>query len=349
MAPRSRRLVALFPLALAACSILNPEGDIPKSTTLIPDANLRISPNYSITIEKIVYGAAGAALLYYIYDPLAPNWEVREEQVAEDTYRLSLRMKRFHIGGEGEASQLFRRWARALQEEGEASGYQIRDFVEGIESTTPIARRYAEGTVRLTRTAAVGTPVAVVPQPASGSSVAPERAVPPASDSGSGAAAVAAPASELARSESKALERKPLPRPPPIGDDFLGLAHEASINARALFEFDKATLTPAGKAILDRDLVARRAALGRLSVVLVSGHTDRIGSYDYNQRLSQARADAVRDYLVGRGFRREMVHTAAYGKTRPLPGITCPDTLSREAQIACLAPQRRVEVSAGER
>lgn len=344
MVHRSRWLVGLFPLALAACGTLNPEGDIPKSTTLIPDANLRLSPNYSITIEKIVYGAAGAALLYYIYDPLAPNWEVREEQVAEDTYRLSLRMKRFHIGGEGEAIQLFRRWAGALQQEGEASGYQVRDFVEGIESTTPIARRYAEGTVRLTRTAAVGTPVAVAPQAASGGSATTERAAPPASAPGP-----LAPASEAARSESKAPERKPLPRPPPIGDDFLGLAHEATINARALFEFDKAALTPAGKAILDRDLVARRAALGRLSVLLVSGHTDRIGSYEYNQRLSQARADAVRDYLVGRGFRREMVHTAAYGKTRPLPGVTCPDTLSREAQIACLAPQRRVEVSAGER
>lgn len=333
MPRRLRALVVPLAVALAACGSLNPKGDIPKSTTIIPDANLRLSPNYSITIEKIVYGAAGAALLYFIYDPLAPNWEVREEQVAEDTYRLSLRMKRFHIGGEGEAMQVFRRWAGNLQRESEASGYQIRDFVEGIESTTPIARRYAEGTIRLTRTATTGNAVVVAPVATSGPDQAPAEA-----GSSPGAAS---------KSDGVPGERKPLPRPPPVGDELPGLAHEATINARALFEFDKASLTTNGKAVLERELVARRAALGQLSLLLVSGHTDRIGSYEYNQRLSEARAKAVRDYLVSRGVRRETIQTVAYGKTRPLAGVDCPESLAREAQIACLAPQRRVEVSAG--
>jgi outer membrane protein OmpA-like peptidoglycan-associated protein len=338
MPSRSRLLAVVVPLAVAACGTINPQGDIPKSSPLIADANLRVSPNYSITIEKIVYGAAGAALLYWIYDPLAPNWEVREEQVAEDTYRLSLRMKRFHIGGEGEASQVFRRWANNLQREGEASGYQIRDFVEGIESTTPIARRYAEGTVRLTRQAQAGDAVALAPLP-----------VPAVVGDAVAVATATAPAGDAARDDRGRVERKPLPRPPPLGDDLLGLAHEATLDARALFEFDQATLTASGKAVLERELVARRGRLGRLTLLLVSGHADRIGSYEYNQRLSQARASAVRDYLVSRGFARDTIQTAAYGKARPLAGIVCSESLSREAQIACLAPQRRVEVSAGER
>ena len=342
---RRARIALVLPLVVAACGSLNPKGDIPKSTTLIPDATLKVSPNYSITIEKVIYGAAGAALLYFIYDPLAPNWEVSEEQLAEDTYRLSLRMKRFHTGGDGEAQQVFRRWAERLQREAEAAGYQIRDFVEGIESSTPIARRYARGTVRVVHAAAPVNPVALAPVVAAEAPASPTaHAVSPT---------MAVPLQAPASGSSPSTGRQPaapraLPKPPPEDADLVGVTHQATLNARALFEFDKAVLTAGGKAVLDRDLVARKADLGQLRLLVVSGHADRIGSYEYNRRLSEARAHAVRDYLVSRGFRHEAVRTIAYGESRPVAGVTCPETLPREAQIACLAPHRRVEVSASQ-
>jgi OOP family OmpA-OmpF porin len=77
--------------------------------------------------------------------------------------------------------------------------------------------------------------------------------------------------------------------------------------------------------------------------VLVTGHTDRIGSQAYNQKLSERRADAVRDYLVSKGVPRDKIETLGMGKTQPIPGVVCNQKALREL-IACLAPNRRVEV-----
>jgi len=81
----------------------------------------------------------------------------------------------------------------------------------------------------------------------------------------------------------------------------------------------------------------------RLELVLVTGHTDRIGTQAYNQKLSERRADAVRDYLVSKGVARDKIETLGMGKTQPVPGVTCNMTAMKEL-IACLAPNRRVEV-----
>lgn len=344
-----RRLTTLVLAgALAACGTLNPSGDIPKNSTLIADANLRISPNYSITVEKIVFGAAGAALLYYLYDPLAPNWGSREEMVAEDTYRLSMQMKRFHIGGDGEWGNLMRRWAEALQQENGASGYRILAMSEGIDSATPIARRYAEATVRLLREPPV-TPVSLeaapFPSPATGVRRPGDAA--PATTGELPAAATPRTADGSSEDRTEPRERA-LPRPLPaelIDRSLLRLR----LDARALFAFDKAALTPEGRAVLDREVIARREELGALSVLIVSGHADRIGTYEYNQRLSAARAQVVRDYLVRQGFPAQAIRTEAFGEQRPLAGVVCDESLPRAALIECLAPNRRVEVRGDER
>ena len=81
----------------------------------------------------------------------------------------------------------------------------------------------------------------------------------------------------------------------------------------------------------------------KLELVLVTGHTDRIGSQAYNQKLSERRADAVRDYLVSKGVAKDKIETLGMGKTQPVPGVTCSMTAMKEL-IACLAPNRRVEV-----
>ena len=81
----------------------------------------------------------------------------------------------------------------------------------------------------------------------------------------------------------------------------------------------------------------------KLELVLVTGHTDRIGTQQYNQKLSERRADAVRDYLVSKGVPRDRIETLGMGKTQPVPGVVCTQT-NMKALIACLAPNRRVEV-----
>jgi hypothetical protein len=78
------------------------------------------------------------------------NWELVEARLAEDRYMLSLRMRRFHSGGDGEARALFHRRARELAQLGGFAGYEVLSFAEGIDSSLPFAQRVGEGVVRLT-------------------------------------------------------------------------------------------------------------------------------------------------------------------------------------------------------
>ncbi|MFI4904204.1 MAG: OmpA family protein, partial [Burkholderiales bacterium] len=112
---------------------------------------------------------------------------------------------------------------------------------------------------------------------------------------------------------------------------------------KALFDFDKAVLKPDGKAAIDSEIISKLSQVQKLELVLVTGHTDRIGTQAYNQKLSERRADAVRDYLVSKGVPRDKIETLGMGKTQPIPGVVCNQKALREL-IACLAPNRRVEV-----
>jgi hypothetical protein len=103
-------------------------------------------------------GALGAAALAVIYDPLAPNWRLEERALGDEAYHFSLSAKSFRTGGDGEARQVFKRRALQLQHEMGFSGYRILDYSEGIESSTPLTSRYAEGTVQLLRVEATAKP-----------------------------------------------------------------------------------------------------------------------------------------------------------------------------------------------
>jgi outer membrane protein OmpA-like peptidoglycan-associated protein len=85
------------------------------------------------------------------------------------------------------------------------------------------------------------------------------------------------------------------------------------------FEFDKADLRPE-----DRELLSRVAGILLTSPdysVSVNGHTDDVGTAEYNQKLSERRAQAVRDYLVKAGLPQEILSVTGHGKARPLvPG-----------------------------
>ena len=111
----------------------------------------------------------------------------------------------------------------------------------------------------------------------------------------------------------------PAPAPMPVAVEPAPLLKEETIVIRNVhFEFDKATLTAADRAQLDT--VATRlkteATTARLSV---SGHTDSVGSDAYNQRLSEQRAKAVTDYLVGSGVARaSVVSVKGVGEAQPV-------------------------------
>lgn len=83
-----------------------------------------------------------------------------------------------------------------------------------------------------------------------------------------------------------------------------------------LFDFDSANLKPGA-----REKVARIAGILQSHPDLkiqVEGHTDNIGSDDYNQRLSQRRAESVRAGLVQQGVARDVVGTAGFGESKPV-------------------------------
>ena len=90
-----------------------------------------------------------------------------------------------------------------------------------------------------------------------------------------------------------------------------------------------------------------REKLARVAGILLShpdlklqieGHTDSVGDADYNQRLSQNRADAVRAYLLAQGIAAPSVTTAGFGETQP---VASNDTPAGRQQ------NRRVELVVG--
>ena len=88
------------------------------------------------------------------------------------------------------------------------------------------------------------------------------------------------------------------------------------IQADALFDFDKSVLRPDGKKNIDDALAKLRGV--DLEMVIATGHTDAIGSDAYNQRLSERRAAAVKDYLVSKGIPASKITTIGKGKSQPV-------------------------------
>lgn len=132
---------------LAGCSSIT--GTYPRSSPIVPQASIQVTASQAYTFEQIATTAGVAAILYVVYDPLAPNWTIQETRLDDRTYRMAFKLKRFHIGGSGEVSQIFRRRAEQLRRETGALTYRVLDYSEGIESGTPQAQRVAEGTVEL--------------------------------------------------------------------------------------------------------------------------------------------------------------------------------------------------------
>ncbi|BFU59484.1 MULTISPECIES: porin OmpA [Rodentibacter] len=116
-----------------------------------------------------------------------------------------------------------------------------------------------------------------------------------------------------------------------------------NLNSDVTFAFGKANLKPQAQATLD-GIYGEIAQVSNAKVG-VAGYTDRIGSEKTNLKLSQRRADTVANYLVAKGVPAQDITATGYGKANPVTGATCDAVKGRKALIACLAPDRRVEIA----
>lgn len=116
-----------------------------------------------------------------------------------------------------------------------------------------------------------------------------------------------------------------------------------TIDAEKLFGFDKAVIADNGKMALD-EAAAKITSNPKISLVLVTGHTDHLGSFEYNQKLSERRAKMVGEYLVSKGVDSAKITTTGRGESVPV--VKCEGIKNRKALIECLAPNRRVDIQA---
>jgi OOP family OmpA-OmpF porin len=120
---------------------------------------------------------------------------------------------------------------------------------------------------------------------------------------------------------------------------------KVTLSADVLFDFNKATLKDAGQQKLDE--LAARLRGASLDEIKIVGHADRIGSPQYNKRLSEERAKTVKAYLESRANARS-IQTAGRGSAEPVTGATCKSLGAEQGSnrrlVQCLQADRRVDI-----
>jgi OOP family OmpA-OmpF porin len=138
-------------------------------------------------------------------------------------------------------------------------------------------------------------------------------------------------------------EPAPVVEPAPAPEACKPSSETITVGAEKLFAFDKAALKAEGKAALD-EAAAKIKANPEIKAVVVTGHTDRIGSDAYNQKLSEKRAKQVADYLVSQGVDSAIISSSGKGESEPV--VQCKGSKATKKLISCLQPNRRVEIRA---
>ena len=144
-------------------------------------------------------------------------------------------------------------------------------------------------------------------------------------------------------------------RLPPVKPKPVAVAPRAAVGATVinlapiLFDFGKATINPPMLEKLEAEGLPKLLSEGFPKLMegsevryVVNGHADELGAPQFNQELSEKRAEAVRSYLVSNGVDASKVQIVASGQR--LPVSTCAAVKSRGERVACLAPNRRVTV-----
>jgi len=143
-----------------------------------------------------------------------------------------------------------------------------------------------------------------------------------------------APAPMVVEAPAPVLQTPPAPVPVPQNIPF-------RVSMDAFFDFDQATLRPEGKAALEE--LARRLAVTQYDRLTIVGHADRIGPAAYNQKLSERRANAMRDHLVAQGVEAEKISASGVGESESI--ASCSGARGKRL-IACLQPDRSAQLTA---
>lgn len=139
-------------------------------------------------------------------------------------------------------------------------------------------------------------------------------------------------------------EQKPAPAVTPVSMVVVEKEQVFTLGSDALFGFDKSDVSgiKSGGRMQLAELAKKIEGMpDNTREIHVVGYTDRLGSDDYNQALSQRRADTVMRILQDDGVASERMHAEGRGKANPVKEC---DERQRPELIACLAPNRRVEV-----
>jgi len=119
-------------------------------------------------------------------------------------------------------------------------------------------------------------------------------------------------------------------------------AEPIRISMNTLFDFDSAVLrADAGPAL---DALAKQLTQASYQKVDIVGHADRMGPGKYNQKLSEQRAEAVRDYLLAQGLDGSRLTAFGVGNTEPLTGKECRG-LRGKPLVYCLQRDRYTEIT----
>lgn len=114
-----------------------------------------------------------------------------------------------------------------------------------------------------------------------------------------------------------------------------------NLKAGALFDTNKAAIKPAGQAQLD-ELAAKLNQVSNVEMIQVIGHTDSRGAAAYNQRLSERRAQSVREYLIGKGVSGSMIQASGSGESQPVASNATADgrALNRRVEVIIRATRQ---------
>ncbi|MDD4978463.1 MAG: OmpA family protein [Gallionella sp.] len=118
-----------------------------------------------------------------------------------------------------------------------------------------------------------------------------------------------------------------------------------TLSGDAMFVFGTDQLIAGAAASLDKlaDAIKEWTAVKEVKLI---GYTDRLrtdGNEAKNQQLSEARAESIKRYLVGKGIAEDKITTSGGGSSKPV--VTCSSKVSKAKQVACLQPNRRVEIT----
>jgi OOP family OmpA-OmpF porin len=171
-----------------------------------------------------------------------------------------------------------------------------------------------------------------------------------------GVAACAGPVSFVDERPIAIAGDPPAPPPAPAKPERVVVTQDRiQINEKIQFDYNKATIRPESASLLEeiRSVIVANPHIKKISI---EGHTCSVGGDKFNQKLSEARAASVRQYLVEKGIPDGKLTSAGHGKTRPIASNDTDDGKEKNRRVEFLIVEQdtvtktfEVDPSTGER